>query len=219
MKKFRVQTRVRLGCLAVLAFLVVAASGADLAAQSSDPSRQTGHFKARKPAQMDKPESLRVYNAIVEDLAAGYRLSRNAIAKNYLEWRQYNDAPYRSRTHGERFINNYGNRLARGYDRMERGATLPRGAVIAKDSFTASADGSVKPGPLFIMEKMAPGFNRQSGDWRYTMILPDGSLFGQTKGENAEQVRFCIGCHATRANYDHLFFVPKDYRTRFLKTE
>jgi hypothetical protein len=46
------------------------------------------------------------------------------------------------------------------------------------------------------------------------MIMPDGSLFGETGGANAESVDFCIGCHATRSNYDHLFFLPEELRLK-----
>ncbi len=62
------------------------------------------------------------------------------------------------------------------------------------------------------MEKMAAGFSDDTGDWRYTMIMPDGSLFGVTKGEGAERVEYCIGCHLARERYDHLYFPPEEYR-------
>lgn len=61
------------------------------------------------------------------------------------------------------------------------------------------------------MEKMSEGFNKPSGDWKYTMVLPDGSVFGTTNGENSENVEFCIGCHAAKAALDHIFFVPEAY--------
>ena len=74
----------------------------------------------------------------------------------------------------------------------------------------------VLSGSLALMEKMAPGFNPEGRDWRYTMILPDGTLFGTTKGENAERVEFCMDCHiAAGEDQDHLFFVPEAYRTPF----
>jgi len=72
----------------------------------------------------------------------------------------------------------------------------------------------VAPGPLFLMEKMPAGFNYVSGDWRYTMIMPDGRIFGVTKGENAERVEYCITCHLAREDNDHLFFVPEAFRVK-----
>ena len=51
-----------------------------------------------------------------------------------------------------------------------------------------------------------------SGDWRYTMIMPDGAIFGTTRGENAERVEYCIGYHLARERFDRIYFPPKDYR-------
>ena len=74
--------------------------------------------------------------------------------------------------------------------------------------------------PLFLMEKMAPGFSPESRDWRYTMIMPDGSLFGVTQGEGSGRVKFCITCHETAGDEnDHLFFVPEDYRVKIFSVQ
>lgn len=73
----------------------------------------------------------------------------------------------------------------------------------------------MKFGPLFIMEKMQAGFNAESGDWRYTMIMPDGSVFGTTKGRGAAKMKFCAECHASVGEaQDHLFFLPAEYRVK-----
>jgi hypothetical protein len=96
---------------------------------------------------------------------------------------------------------------------------MPEGAVLAKDSFTVTGQGDVFTGPLFLMEKMRPGFSAASRDWRYTMIMPDGSLFGTTDGEGSDKVEFCAHCHATAGGTDDLFFVPEQYRMRFLQLD
>jgi hypothetical protein len=100
------------------------------------------------------------------------------------------------------------------YLKYENAGILPAGAIIAKDSFVVAKDGSLTLGPLFVMEKMEKGFSYVSGDWRYSMVMPDGSFFGETNGENAERVEFCIGCHLAREKYDHLYFVPSKFRKR-----
>ncbi len=100
------------------------------------------------------------------------------------------------------------------YLKYENAGILPAGAIIAKDSFVVAKDGSLTLGPLFVMEKMEKGFSYVSGDWRYSMVMPDGSIFGKTNGENAERVEFCIGCHLAREKYDHLYFVPSKFRKR-----
>ena len=90
---------------------------------------------------------------------------------------------------------------------------MPVGARIAKDSFTVSPAGQVAVGPLFMMEKMQDGFNDASDDWRYAMIMPDGSLFGVTGGQDDQQVQFCAECHAAVAeDQDSLFFLPEEFR-------
>ena len=94
---------------------------------------------------------------------------------------------------------------------------MPEGSVLAKDSFEVTTRGDVVTGPLALMEKMEPGFDPESRDWRYTMIMPDGSVFGTTKGEGSARVEFCAECHrAGGGEDDHLFFVPQTYRVRFL---
>jgi hypothetical protein len=189
-------------------------AAAQQAEEYAQPSR---HFRVPDPARLSDAEALGIYERIVDDMVAGYRLSRDPIATRFVTWRRYNRVPYRSATHGERFVNNYANGLARGYGPRLEGP-MPPGAILAKDSFTVTARGDVFSGPLFLMEKMPPGAFPKSRDWRYTMIMPDGSLFGITGGEGHERMTFCATCHegAGRA-MDDLFFVPEPYRLRFLE--
>ncbi len=214
-------------CLLVLA-LVFAASGDDgrdlatgrparAADVPPDFAHPTRHFRVPRPADLSDAEAMTVYDRILDDMVAAYRLSDDPLAGAYPNWRRYNRAPYRSSSHGERFINHYANARADAYGRHGDIGAMPAGAVVAKDSFTVTAQGDVFTGPLFIMEKMPPGFGHATRDWRYTMILPDGSLFGATNGDGHERVEFCATCHAVagEAN-DHLFFVPERYRVRSL---
>jgi hypothetical protein len=182
-------------------------------AQESDPlAGPKAHFKVDNPAALTDSEAQDIYERIRNDLVRGYGLSGESAAA-YVRWRRYNTSPYRSSTHGERFVNNYANGLARAYGRFEDAGVLPQGSVLAKDSFAVTKEGQVFSGPLFVMEKMAPGFNAASRDWRYTMIMPDGSLFGTTGGEGGGKVKFCITCHETAGGQgDQLFLVPKAYR-------
>jgi hypothetical protein len=175
------------------------------------------HFRVPNPARLSDADALSIYDRIRDDMVAAYRLSRNPVATQFYKWRRYNRAPYLSATHGDRYINNYANAKANAYGR-EGAGPMPEGAVLAKDSFTVTRQGDVFTGPLFLMEKMARGFAPDGRDWRYTMIMPDGSLFGISNGEGSERVEFCATCHATAGDAaDHLFFVPEDYRARFLQ--
>jgi hypothetical protein len=136
------------------------------------------------------------------------------VARSYQAWTQVNTEPYVSATHGSRYVNNYpGPEAAEAYLEFEEIGAMPAGGRIAKDSFTVSPDGRVGVGPLFIMEKMEDGFNEASDDWRYAMIMPDGSLFGVTGGQGSENVQFCAECHAAVADdQDSLYFLPEEFR-------
>lgn len=179
---------------------------------AEDPRGPRRHFRVKNPASLSDEEAEQIYAGLRRDMARGYRLSQQPGATGYQKWKRYNRTPYPSASHGNRILNNYANEKARAYGRFERAGTLPVGSIIAKDSITVTKEGLAKPGALFVMEKMPDGFNHVSGDWRYTMVMPDGSLFGTTRGEGAGRVKFCITCHLAVERQDHLFYVPGKYR-------
>jgi len=88
------------------------------------------------------------------------------------------------------------------------------GAVLVKDSFTVTDDGEIFAGALFVMEKLSPEAYPDTGDWRYQMIMPDGSIFGDTTGEAPQNMEFCHTCHQSVADSDYLFLIPEDYRAK-----
>lgn len=184
-------------------------SGAPAEVPSGDGG---GHFAAPDPADLTADQAREIYRGIRDQMVRGYRLSGNNAARNFLRWERFNAAPYRSATHGERFVNNYANASARDYGLFEEAGEMPDGAVIVKDTFYVAQSGDVFPGALMVMEKMSGGFDASTGDWRYSMIMPDGSLFGMTGGENAGSVAFCADCHALAARNDYLFFIPEEFR-------
>ena len=137
-----------------------------------------------------------------------------AIAADYQGWSRYSMRAYVSATHGGRFVQNYGNHKARAYGQFENAGTMRAGAVVAKDSFVVK-HGKLVAGPLFVMEKMAAGFNADSGNWRYTLVMPTGKVIGTTNGKGSNNVEFCIGCHMAAEDTDSLMFIPEEYRTTF----
>ncbi len=171
------------------------------------------HFRVSNPVELSATEAEAIYDGLRVDLARRYAASGDATAEAYQGWTRFNTAPYGSMTHGRRFVNNYANDIARAYGAAEQAGRFPVGSIIAKDSFVVADDGSVQPGPLFVMEKMPAGFNYVSGDWRYSMITAAGELAGRTLGAGAERVEFCIACHLAREEQDHLFFVPEAFRS------
>ncbi len=154
-----------------------------------------------------------VYQAIRGQIRDNYAASYDPVVLAYQSWKRYNKTPYRSSNHGERFVNHYANDEAAGYGKFGALEPLPPGAIIIKDSFTVTRNGSVMTGPLFMMEKMAAGFAPAGGNWRYLMLRPDGSLVGMTGGADSKKVGFCADCHkAVGAKHDFLFFMPREAR-------
>ena len=143
---------------------------------------------------------------------SAYAKSGHGVAAQYASWRRYNIAPYQSATHGSRYVSNYANDTGRAYGNFEEAGQMPEGALLAKDSFAVASNGRVSVGPLFVMEKMGEGFNADSGDWRYTMIMPDGSVFGITGGSGSANVKFCYECHMGAEDTDSLMFMPDEHR-------
>ena len=149
-------------------------------------------------------------------MIAAYSKSGMGTAQAYLNWRRYSTVAYQSATHGNRYVHNYGDANAANYGRYENVGTMPAGALLVKDSFSATAGGKLSVGPLFLMEKMPAGFNPSGGDWQYTMIMPNGSIFGVTNGKNSKGMQFCIDCHSAVAeDQDSLMFLPEEFRQTF----
>ena len=163
---------------------------------------------------MSDAEAKAAYREIRDQLAERYAISRDPSALKFPTWTRLNGVPYLSATHGNRYVNNFGNPAAvgAGYGAMKRGDRLPPGAVIAKDSFTVTDTGEIYGAALFLMEKLAPGANLKTADWRYAMILPDGSFTGDTMAAGAADVAYCHDCHRAKAATDYLFQVPKSFR-------
>ena len=49
-------------------------------------------------------------------------------------------------------------------------------------------------------------------DWKYAMVMPNGSFFGGTKGRNGAKLKFCADCHNAVAEQDGMFFLPSKFR-------
>ena len=179
---------------------------------SGEPAAPRRHYRLRDPESLDPERAAEIYAIARAAMSVGYPLSGLEVARNYLDWRRYNSAPYLSATHGNHYLNNYANERARAYGEFEAAGRMPVGAVIAKDSFSVTESGGILLGPLFVMEKRPQGFNYVSGDWKFTLVRSDGMLFGETNGPGAGRVEYCITCHLARERYDHLYFIPKEYR-------
>ncbi len=163
--------------------------------------------------ELTDAEAVATYDCLLEEMKAAYAKSGSDIAVSYATWPRYSKQAYQSGTHGGRYVQNYANATARAYGAYEQAGQMPVGSVLAKDSFGVTPRGKVSIGPLFLMEKMNAGFNSDGGDWRYTMIMPNGSVFGTTWGAGSEKVQFCAECHfSVSPDVDSMFFMPEEYR-------
>src|SRR5688572_16350007 len=83
------------------------------------------------------------------------------------DWKSYtkvNKAMFKSDTHGGRMVDTYVNNI--GLEAFKKTEDMPVGSIVVKTS-KDSDDGT--DGPIFVMEKRAPGFNKDHGDWWYAI--------------------------------------------------
>ncbi|MFC4270855.1 cytochrome P460 family protein [Sneathiella chungangensis] len=164
---------------------------------------------------MEPAEATAAYECLNADMKTAYAGSGVPEAAQYLDWKAFSTAPYASATHGGRHVMNYANDVAKdAYGKYEEVGKMPVGSILAKDSFVVETSGAASVGPLFLMEKMGSGFNEASGDWKYTMILPNGTVAGVTNGKGSENMVFCYECHMAMEDTDSLFFLPEDLRVK-----
>ena len=184
-------------------------------ALSQESQRTAAQPKIANPASLEGEQAESVYQAIRESLRRNYANSGEPEAVAYQSWKRFNAVPYRSPNHGERFVNHYGNDKASEYGKYEDLQPMPQGAIVIKDSFLVTRQGVLKTGPLFVMEKMGPGFVSAAGYWRFWMLRPDDSMLGITQGADARNVQFCAECHKKAgAKHDYLYFMPPGRRLR-----
>lgn len=199
--------------VSALAVPIIVGAAVSMAMAQSSVAPTLEHPKIAAPASLSGARAEAVYQAIRDRIRTNYAASGDPVTLGYQSWKRYNKTPYRSGPHGERFVNHYANDKAADYGKFENLELLPAGSIIIKDSFTVTRNGAVMTGPLFMMEKMEPGFASAGGNWRYLMLRPNGSLVGMTGGAEAGRVRFCAECHKSAgAERDFLFFMPEQER-------
>ena len=81
---------------------------------------------------------------------------------------------------------------------------MPISSVVFRDGITFNPERQTGISALFVMDKIHARFSKASGNWRYTMITPNG------KG-NAT-VTFCIECHMSADDNDMMMFLPEELR-------
>lgn len=163
-------------------------------------------------AELTDQEARDAHDCLMAAMRRGLAESRLDVARDFADWRRFSTGPYRSEDHNGRYVSNFVNEVAaENYARYEASGEFPVGSMLAKDSFVVSNSGRVLFGALSVMEKMEPGFNPSGGDWRYTLILPDGRVFGRTGTSDAYAVEFCQDCHVDSPR-DNVLLLPEAYR-------
>jgi hypothetical protein len=122
------------------------------------------------------------------------------VGADYATYRKVSDAPFLSLDHGNRWVEVFVNELgARAY---LDGTDIPVGTVVVKTSrVTVDKQATDVAGPMFVMEKRAPGYAPDHEDWWYAIYWPDppaadakrfGSIYWRGK---SKRVAYCVDCH------------------------
>ena len=123
------------------------------------------------------------------------------VGADFATYRKLTRRPFLSRVHGNRWVDVYVNE--RGADAYLSGAPIPVGTIIVKRSWQDD-DGrpSTVAGPIYVMEKRAPGYFPAHDDWFYGIHWaappPDearrygGPIYWRGKSPRAA---YCWDCH------------------------
>ena len=149
-----------------------------------------------------------LYECIGDDLAAGYAAGGDPVGSVYRDWGVTSTAAYAPGPHGDRLLLTFANDVA--YDAYvayaaEDGFAMPVGSVLAKESFSLTDEGAPRPGPLFVMTRVAAGIADDYGGWVYAAVQPDGSEMGISQD-------FCSACHAAFETQDSLGYPAVEVR-------
>jgi hypothetical protein len=123
------------------------------------------------------------------------------VGADYARYRRLTDRPFRSLVHGNRFVHVYVNEV--GAAAYLAGSEIPVGTVIVKTSVeNVGGAPSAIAGPIFVMQKRAPGYDPAHGDWWYAMHWanppPDqaqrfgGPIYWRGR---SPRVAYCWKCH------------------------
>ncbi len=115
------------------------------------------------------------------------------VGGDYLSYTKLTPEPFLSTVHGGRLVNVYVTpSAAQAY---LSGTEMPVNAVVVKDSFVNVNGQPGLAGPLFVMQKRAPGYAPEHGDWYYGLywVQPNGKVL-VAQGKQAGVV-YCIKCH------------------------
>jgi hypothetical protein len=154
-----------------------------------------------EPDQIDA-----LYACVSDTLAENYAKEGHEIGSVYREWNAAATGPFAPGPHGNRFLNTFANDIAfEPYVEYGYGDdfAMPVGSILAKESYKLRNNGTPRPGPLFIMTKVAAGEADDYGNWVYSGVQPNGKTMGVNQS-------FCHDCHVAYADQDSLGYPHPD---------
>jgi len=148
------------------------------------------------------PDALdRAYSCFEPRLLSGYAQSKHVMAQIFGDWERATEYPFIHDVVGDRYLVVYGNERAVGDEKtlwLDR--DMPVGAIVVAAGFTVGESGELIAAPAMIYEKMVNGFAFGRGNWRQTLIAPDGEILGVSNGPGAENLTACVDCAARSAD-------------------
>ncbi|MFK7879722.1 cytochrome P460 family protein [Roseobacter sp.] len=165
-------------------------------------------YTVESPLDLEQSEVDAIYDCVKAAMAEGYAKTGDPVGTAYRDWTVTATSAAIAGAHSNRALLTFANEIAAPqYLKFEEeGVTMPVGSVLAKESVSFSKKKKMaRPGPLFIMTKVAAGEAPDTNDWVYGGLQPNG------KPMKFKQA-FCHDCHSAWADQDYLAYPLEDVR-------
>lgn len=186
----------------------LAIAGIALGVTATQAAAQDDCVFEGKGYELEQSEVDRLYACVEAQLIEGYASGDNEVADVYRNWQPTATGAYAPGPHGDRLLYTFANDIGfAAYTAYpdDESFVMPVGSVLAKESFSVRDNGQPRPGPLFIMTKVAAGEADDFGNWVYSAVQPNGNAMGI-------QQSFCHDCHQAFTYQDSLGYPAPDVR-------
>lgn len=189
-------------------YLPITLLAASLAWTAQSASAADCPYNAEDPFDLSESEIVSFYDCLQEKMATGYASQGDEVGSNFRSWTVTATRAAVQGAHSNRALLTFANDVAaEQYMKYEEeGVVMPVGSVLAKESITFSKKKkTARPGPLFIMTKVAAGEAPETNDWVYGGLQPNGKpmKFKQS---------FCHDCHTAWEDQDYLAYPVEEVR-------
>jgi len=149
------------------------------AALANTASAETCAVDVEDPFDLEGAQIVELYACLEAKMLEGYQKGDNEIAKVYRDWAPTATRPAVAGPHSNAVLMTFANDVAaEQYLKFEEeGVVMPVGSILAKESFRLNKKKKVvRPGALFLMEKVAEGTADEFGNWVYSAVQPNRIL-------------------------------------------